>query len=158
MVLAETVNVGCETGTIVMIGKRGRMSETTSSLSRVPVIETKRIRLNSVITKHSLSLCCPMEELGWEWVMGVNGCCPRYWWGGSVQMALTMISGTSRFIVRPRGHTGQPLGNRKFKKELGNGLGMGQPMIQLWDQNGETNRRQNTWGSREVLGLEAILG
>lgn len=72
MGLGEIVNVGCETGTIVMIGKRRRMSETTSSLSRVPVIESKRIRLNSVITKHSLSLCCPTGvgvSHGGEWLL-----------------------------------------------------------------------------------------
>lgn len=40
MVLGEIVNVGCELGTIVMIRKKGRMSETTFSLSRV--IEKKK--------------------------------------------------------------------------------------------------------------------
>ena len=34
-------------------------------------METKRIKLNPVITKQLLSLCCSTEELGWEWYRGL---------------------------------------------------------------------------------------
>lgn len=39
--MAEIVGIGCEPETVVLVRKRGRMSETTFSQSGVPGIERK---------------------------------------------------------------------------------------------------------------------
>lgn len=44
MFMVEVARIGCEPETVILARKRGNMIETTSSLSRVPGIETKELK------------------------------------------------------------------------------------------------------------------